>query len=123
MKKRRNIGERTPAGPGKQRQIAHQSAGQGRKHLQKKRCSRDSRDSALFSRFHHQCFRPRRLPIASLTWWLLPKAAASDAKRAALAGLLGWMLTSGQENCSALGYVPLPREIAAGELELLRTLK
>jgi hypothetical protein len=36
--------------------------------------------------------------------------------------LLQWMLTSGQNQCSALGYVPLPREIASRELQLLPKL-
>jgi phosphate transport system substrate-binding protein len=62
-------------------------------------------------------------PIASFSWWLLPKERGSDPKRSALRGLLGWMLTSGQKECSALGYVPLPREIAKYELDLLRTLR
>jgi phosphate ABC transporter phosphate-binding protein len=62
-------------------------------------------------------------PIASFTWWLVPKEQASEAKRSALVELLRWMLTSGQKECSALGYVPLPREITESEMELLRTLR
>jgi len=62
-------------------------------------------------------------PIASFTWWLLPKDQVSDAKRSALRELLGWILTSGQKECSALGYVPLPHEVAKRELELLGRLR
>jgi hypothetical protein len=40
-----------------------------------------------------------------------------------LADLLEWMPTSGQKDCSALANVPLPREIAESELELLRAPK
>jgi hypothetical protein len=32
--------------------------------------------------------------------------------------LLRWVLTSGQKKCSALGYAPLPAEIAKRALDL-----
>jgi ABC-type phosphate transport system substrate-binding protein len=41
------------------------------------------------------------------------------AKRAAITELLRWVLTSGQKDCAALGYVPLPHLIAERELRLL----
>jgi phosphate transport system substrate-binding protein len=62
-------------------------------------------------------------PIASFTWWLVPKDLPADPKKSALLELLQWMLTSGQKECSALGYVPLPHEVADGELEMLHSLK
>jgi phosphate transport system substrate-binding protein len=62
-------------------------------------------------------------PIASFTWWLLPRQVGSDAKHAAFRELLQWMLTSGQKECSALGYAPLPREVANREIQLLDELK
>jgi phosphate ABC transporter phosphate-binding protein len=62
-------------------------------------------------------------PIASLTWWLVPKDLGGNEKKAAFLELLGWMLTRGQRECSALGYAPLPREIASQELQFLTTLK
>jgi phosphate transport system substrate-binding protein len=62
-------------------------------------------------------------PIASFTWWLVPKDLPIEPKKSALLELLQWMLTSGQKECSALGYVPLPHEIAEGELEILQSLK
>ncbi len=55
-------------------------------------------------------------PIATFTWILLPRSAADPQKSAALQDFLRWMLTSGQKECSGLGYLPLPREIAAQEL-------
>jgi phosphate transport system substrate-binding protein len=61
-------------------------------------------------------------PIASFTWWLLPKGA-SGAKRAAEVELLQWMLTAGQKECSALGYGPLPKVVATRELEAVSALK
>jgi phosphate transport system substrate-binding protein len=62
-------------------------------------------------------------PIATFTWWLLPQNMGGDEKRAVVRELLQWMLTSGQKQCSALGYAPLPREIANRELQVLNTLK
>jgi phosphate transport system substrate-binding protein len=61
-------------------------------------------------------------PIASFTWWLMPKDAGGE-KRAAEAELLQWMLTSGQKDCSALGYAPLPRGVASRELQAVNALK
>jgi phosphate transport system substrate-binding protein len=62
-------------------------------------------------------------PIATFTWLLLPQEIADNAKKAALLELLRWVLTDGQKECSALGYAPLPREVADRELESLKTLK
>jgi phosphate transport system substrate-binding protein len=61
-------------------------------------------------------------PIASFTWWLMPKDAPAK-KRAAEVELLQWMLTAGQKDCSALGYAPLPRPVAARELQAVSALK
>jgi phosphate transport system substrate-binding protein len=58
-------------------------------------------------------------PIAAFTWLLFPEAIGDPTKRAAAVALLRWMLTSGQKECSSLGYAPLPREVAARQLELL----
>jgi len=61
-------------------------------------------------------------PIATFTWWLLPRELGAGDKKPALINLLKWVLTSGQKQCSALGYAPLPRAIASRELEILDTL-
>lgn len=58
-------------------------------------------------------------PIAAFTWILLPPESADPTRRAALVELLRWILTSGQKECSALGYAPLPRETADRELHAL----
>jgi phosphate ABC transporter phosphate-binding protein len=58
-------------------------------------------------------------PIASFTWLLLPERA-DGARRSALDEMLEWVLTSGQKECSELGYAPLPRDLANRELEALR---
>ncbi|HTW47875.1 MAG TPA: phosphate ABC transporter substrate-binding protein PstS [Acidobacteriaceae bacterium] len=55
-------------------------------------------------------------PITTFTWILLPAAAENPQKTAALHDLLRWMLTAGQKECSGLGYLPLPKEIAEREL-------
>lgn len=51
-------------------------------------------------------------PIATFTWLLLPEVTEALAKKAALIALLGWVLTSGQKECAALGYAPLAHEVA-----------
>jgi phosphate ABC transporter phosphate-binding protein len=61
-------------------------------------------------------------PIASFTWWLMPKDAPAE-KRGAEVELLQWMLTAGQKDCSALGYAPLPRGVAAREMQAVGGLK
>ena len=58
-------------------------------------------------------------PVATFTWILLPQETKDSAKRAALVDLLKWMLTDGQKECSALGYAPLPRDVAQRQLESL----
>jgi phosphate transport system substrate-binding protein len=62
-------------------------------------------------------------PIATFTWWLLPRELGGSPKKPAMLELLQWVLTSGQKQCSALGYAPLPREIANRELEFLKALE
>lgn len=62
-------------------------------------------------------------PIASLTWLLIPEQIADAVKKQALLEVIRWVLTSGQKECSTLGYAPLPREIATQQLNLLNALK
>jgi len=57
-------------------------------------------------------------PIATFTWWLVPEDLNED-KRTALDELLQWMLSSGQKECSALAYAPLPREVVSRQLQVL----
>jgi phosphate ABC transporter phosphate-binding protein len=59
-------------------------------------------------------------PISTFTWIILPSA---PEKHASLVQMLQWMLTSGQRQCSALGYAPLPRDLAARELQVLSQQK
>ncbi len=62
-------------------------------------------------------------PIVSLTWLLFPQEIKDEAKKAALFELLRWILTSGQQECSSLGYAPLPRNLAAQQLNLLNSFR
>jgi phosphate transport system substrate-binding protein len=62
-------------------------------------------------------------PISTFTWWLLPRELGGPDRKPSFLELLHWMLTSGQKECSALGYAPLPREIVTRELQFLSTLK
>ena len=62
-------------------------------------------------------------PISTFTWWLLPQNLRGGNQKTVSLELLQWILSSGQKDCSALGYAPLPRNIAKQELELVGKLK
>jgi phosphate ABC transporter phosphate-binding protein len=62
-------------------------------------------------------------PISTFTWLVLPTQGVSPEKRAAIADLIGWALTSGQKQCASLGYAPMPREVVAAELQALNVWK
>jgi phosphate ABC transporter phosphate-binding protein len=62
-------------------------------------------------------------PIASFTWLLIPEQISDTAKKQALLEVIRWLLTSGQKECSALGYAPLPHEVANQQLNLLDAFK
>jgi phosphate ABC transporter phosphate-binding protein len=61
----------------------------------------------------------RAYPIATFTWLLVPREMAAGDKKTAVVELMRWALTSGQKACSALGYVPLPKELAERELGMV----
>ena len=58
-------------------------------------------------------------PIATYTWLLLPEQMQDKNRKAVLLDLVRWMLTSGQKKCSALGYAPLPTDVAKRALASL----
>ncbi len=62
-------------------------------------------------------------PIATFTFLLLPQQVSDSQKKAALIELLQWVLTSGQKECSVLGYAPLPHELANRQLQMLNSFK
>ena len=55
-------------------------------------------------------------PISSFTWIVVPAHIADDAKRNALAGFLRWMVGPAQRQAAALGYLPIPKDVAAKEV-------
>jgi phosphate transport system substrate-binding protein len=59
-------------------------------------------------------------PIATFTWLIVPYEMTDAAKKSAAREFFQWMLTSGQRECSSLGYAPLPNDVAAQQLELLK---
>jgi phosphate ABC transporter phosphate-binding protein len=64
-------------------------------------------------------------PITSFTWFLVPnpKTGGDAQRRAAIAAFLRWMLTTGQKQCSALGYAPLPGEVVKEELAAVEGMR
>lgn len=54
-------------------------------------------------------------PISSFTWLLIPSKIADQAKKAAIADFLEWMLADGQKIAEQLSYAKLPLEVV--ELE------
>ena len=61
-------------------------------------------------------------PMASFTWIVLPASVPANERNSILQ-LLQWMLTSGQKQSSALGYTPLPKDLATRELQSISQLK
>jgi phosphate ABC transporter phosphate-binding protein len=67
-------------------------------------------------------------PISTYTWLLLPerienKKIEDKNQKSVLTELLHWVLTSGQKKCAALGYAPLPPEVAKRALESFDPVK
>jgi phosphate transport system substrate-binding protein len=54
-------------------------------------------------------------PIGSFTWMVVPLRIVDNAKRTALIGFLQWMLSPGQRQAAALGYLPLPQGVVVKE--------
>jgi phosphate transport system substrate-binding protein len=55
---------------------------------------------------------PSTYPLANFSWTLLYKKQADAAKGTALAELFYYVVTTGQEQAKALGYSPLPANVA-----------
>jgi phosphate ABC transporter phosphate-binding protein len=62
-------------------------------------------------------------PVTTFTWLLVPRAGIDPQKREEAASFLRWMLTTGQKECSALGYAPLPADVVREELAEVDELK
>ena len=61
-------------------------------------------------------------PISSLTWIVIPNHIEDETKRKALTGFLVWMLGPAQRQAAALGYLPIPKELAKEEAAVLATI-
>jgi phosphate transport system substrate-binding protein len=62
-------------------------------------------------------------PISTFTWLLVPAQQSDPQKQATIAAFLRWMLTTGQKQCEALGYAPLPRAVSSRELDAVNQIK
>jgi phosphate transport system substrate-binding protein len=54
-------------------------------------------------------------PISSFTWIVVPAHIVDDAKRNALTSFLRWMAGPAQRQAAALGYLPIPKDVATEE--------
>lgn len=62
---------------------------------------------------------PDAYPIASFTWLLIPEKISDPGKKAAITGLLKWVLTTGQTMTASLSYAPLPNVVVDKELKAI----
>ncbi len=62
---------------------------------------------------------PGKTPIRfpSFTWMLIPSKIPDAGKAKTVRDFLKWMLTTGQQQASAMSYAPLPKEVVAMELK------
>ncbi|MEA3639576.1 MAG: phosphate ABC transporter substrate-binding protein PstS [Lamprobacter sp.] len=61
----------------------------------------------------------RSYPIVTYTWALASTAYDTQSKTAEVKALLRWILTDGQQDAEALGYVPLPENMVQAALNVL----
>ena len=54
---------------------------------------------------------------------LIPRSMQDKTKAAALKQFLEWSLTKGQDDCEALTYSKLPREVTDKEAQAIGTLQ
>ena len=55
-------------------------------------------------------------PIASFSWFLVPREIKDPSKRQALIDFIRWVLTDGQAEAEGLLYVPLPLGVRTAAL-------
>jgi phosphate transport system substrate-binding protein len=61
-------------------------------------------------------------PISTFTWIIVPAHIPDAAKRDALKAFLHWMVGPAQKQAAALGYLPLPEDIAINESSFIDRL-
>lgn len=62
-------------------------------------------------------------PISSFTWLLIPSEIKDPAKKKSITDFLSWMLTTGQKDCEALSYAPLPKAVVDKEKAQIALVK
>ena len=61
-------------------------------------------------------------PVASFSWFLVPKNVPDRTKRKALVDFVQWVLTDGQADAESLLYVPLPAGVRTASMAQLTLL-
>lgn len=61
-------------------------------------------------------------PVASFSWFLIPKNVTDPGKRKALVDFIDWVLMGGQADAQELLYVPLPPGVRTAALSRLKQL-
>ena len=62
-------------------------------------------------------------PLANFSWTLIPQKQADTAKGIALGKLFDYVVTTGQQVSSSLGYAPLPANVVSLAQQTLATLQ
>ena len=62
-------------------------------------------------------------PLANFSWTLLYKKNPDEAKAIAIGKLFDWVVTTGQQYSSSLGYAPLPTDVVALSTSTLAQLQ
>jgi phosphate transport system substrate-binding protein len=62
-------------------------------------------------------------PLANFSWTLLYKKNPNQAKAIAIGKLFDWIVTTGQQYSSSLGYAPLPADVVALSTNTLEQLQ
>jgi len=62
-------------------------------------------------------------PISSFTYLLIPVHSADSTKGKVIKDLLSWIVTSGENEVSALSYAPLPKNVAEKVLNTVYSLQ
>jgi phosphate transport system substrate-binding protein len=62
-------------------------------------------------------------PISSFTWMLIPIKSADPAKGKVIKDMLSWIVTSGENEVTALSYAPLPKSVAEKVLKTVYSLQ
>jgi phosphate transport system substrate-binding protein len=61
-------------------------------------------------------------PISSFTWLLVPQQWPDQAKGKVMVDFLHWMLDHGESEAESMSYAPLPKALAARELQTINQI-